>query len=107
MNRTAWDASAGIAAGGGGTTGHVTFGFPGCGSQYGALPGMGPAPALPFPSFRLKTVLVVGVAPEPEAAGTLSICSKVDQIHCGLVGVLVTMWRPTRPMSRWLHVGFA
>ncbi len=32
-------------------------------------------------------------------AGTLSKCSNVDQIHCGRLGVLVTMCRPTRAMS--------
>src|ERR1700730_4376559 len=36
-------------------------------------------------------------------AGTLSTCSKVDQIHCGRSGVLVTMCRPIRAMSRAIH----
>src|SRR6266404_640958 len=86
-----------MAAGGGGLPGHP-FGFPGWpGTQYGSWAGIG----VPFPLFRLKAVLLVGVA--PVTTGTLSICSKVDQIHCGLLGVFATMCRPTSPIVLCVH----
>jgi hypothetical protein len=36
--------------------------------------------------------------------GTLSTCSKVDQIHCGREGVFCTMCMPTKPTVFWEHV---
>src|SRR4051812_7752855 len=38
------------------------------------------------------------------SVGQLSTCSKVDHIHCGRLGVLWTMWKPTSPTVAKSHV---
>jgi hypothetical protein len=38
------------------------------------------------------------------AGGTLSICSNVAQLHCGINGVFCVMCRPTKPTTPWTQV---
>src|ERR1051325_11279628 len=80
----------------------VGGGFPPHGTGVGSLP----IGFLAGMSSWLSLLLYVygNFAP---ACGILSICSNVDQIHCGRVGVFVTMCRPTSPTRpQWIWSTF-